>query len=71
MLLAKGKIVYFNQAKLAVDYFSGLGDFYKCPDWNNPADFFMDFLNIESIDTKDGSSQKGFKPKSKILEEFD
>ncbi len=26
MLLAKGKIVYYNKAKLAVDYFSGLGD---------------------------------------------
>lgn len=25
MMLAKGKIVYFNEAKLAVDYFSGLG----------------------------------------------
>jgi len=25
MLLAQGKIVYFNQASLAVDYFSSLG----------------------------------------------
>jgi len=50
MLLAKGKIVYFNEAKLAVNYFSTLGDKYKCPELNNPADFFIDMLNIESID---------------------
>jgi hypothetical protein len=50
MLLAKGKIVYFNEAKLAVDYFSTLGDKYQCPELNNPAEFFIDMLNIESID---------------------
>jgi ATP-binding cassette subfamily G (WHITE) protein 1 len=50
LMLAKGKIVYFNEAKLAVDYFASLGDNYKCPEWNNPADFFMDLISIESIE---------------------
>jgi len=29
MLLALGKVLYFNEARLAVDYFSGIG--FKCP----------------------------------------
>ena len=41
MLLAKGKIIFFNEARLAVDYFSGIG--YKCPELSNPADYFMVF----------------------------
>ena len=47
MLLAKGKIIYFNEASLAVDYFSGIGQ--VCPELSNPADFFMTMMSIESI----------------------
>jgi len=47
MLLARGKIIYFNEAKLAVDYFSGIGQ--VCPELSNPADFFMTMMSIESI----------------------
>jgi ABC-type multidrug transport system ATPase subunit len=47
MLLAKGKIVFFNEAKLAVDYFSSIN--YKCPEMSNPADYFMTIISIESI----------------------
>jgi ABC-2 type transporter len=53
MLLAKGKIVYFNKAKLAVDYFSSLGGQYVCPAFNNPSDFFMDIMSMDSIDDFD------------------
>ena len=53
ILMAQGRIVFFNEARLAVDYFSKLGKDYICPDWNNPADFFMDLLSIDSIDTQD------------------
>jgi len=53
LMLAKGKIVFFNEAKLAVDYFASLGERYRCPEWNNPADFFMDLISIESIDPRD------------------
>ncbi len=66
MLLAKGKIVYFNEAKLAVDYFSTLGDNFKCPEWNNPADFFMDMLNIESIEHTDENNPNGYKSRDQI-----
>ena len=70
MLLAKGKIVYFNEAKLAVDYFSSLGDNYKCPEWNNPADFFMDMLSIESIDNTDAKDPQKYKTRDQIEEEY-
>jgi ATP-binding cassette subfamily G (WHITE) protein 1 len=53
MLLAQGKIVYFNQASLAVDYFANLGKQYTCPAWNNPSDFFMDVLSLDSLEDFD------------------
>jgi ABC-type multidrug transport system ATPase subunit len=48
MLLAQGKIIYFNHANLAVDYFASLGSEYKCPELSNPADHFMTIMSIES-----------------------
>ena len=48
MLLAQGKIIYFNQASLAVDYFGTLGPQYRCPELSNPADHFMTIMSIES-----------------------
>lgn len=48
VLLAKGKIIYFNKADLAVDYFSALG--YVCPSLSNPCDYFMTMMSKESIE---------------------
>lgn len=49
MLLARGKIIYFNEARLAVNYFATqCGE--VCPDLSNPADFFMTMMSIESIE---------------------
>lgn len=48
VLLAKGKIIYFNEAKHSVDYFSNLG--YTCPDTSNPCDYFMTMMSKESIE---------------------
>lgn len=50
MLLARGKIIYFNEAKLAVNYFASID--YACPELNNPADYFMTMMSIESIETE-------------------
>jgi ABC-type multidrug transport system ATPase subunit len=36
LLIVQGKIVYFNEASLACDYFATLD--YKCPNASNPAD---------------------------------
>ena len=48
MLLALGKIIYFNEAKQAVGYFANIG--YRCPELSNPADYFMSIMSIESAD---------------------
>lgn len=48
LLMAKGKIIYFNETALSVDYFSSIG--FKCPETSNPADFFMSMMSIESIE---------------------
>jgi ATP-binding cassette, subfamily G (WHITE), eye pigment precursor transporter len=57
MLLSQGKIVYFNEARLAVDYFARFGPKFACPSWNNPADFFMDMLSLDSIETEDAAGK--------------
>ena len=51
MLLAKGRVIYFNEARFAVDYFSSIN--YKCPELSNPADYFMGIMSIESIEKPD------------------
>ena len=48
MLLAKGKIIYFNEANKAVDYFSSIK--FTCPELSNPADYFMSIMSIETIE---------------------
>mmetsp|Transcript_35036 Transcript_35036/g.47289 ORF Transcript_35036/g.47289 Transcript_35036/m.47289 type:complete len:87 (-) Transcript_35036:259-519(-) len=50
LLLAKGKIIYFNKASLAVDYFASIE--FKCPELSNPADYFMTVMSIESCEEK-------------------
>lgn len=67
MLLVQGKIIYFNEAKQAVDYFGGLGPRYACPDWDNPADFFMEMMSIESVPETDGG--KRYKTKLEMVQE--
>lgn len=56
VLLAKGKILYFNEARFSVDYFSSIG--FQCPDLSNPADFFMSMMSIESIEN-DAATETG------------
>jgi hypothetical protein len=46
MLLAQGKIIYYNEARLAVAHFDRIG--FKCPELSNPADYFMSIMSIES-----------------------
>ena len=55
MLLAKGKIIYYNEARLAVDYFTSIN--YKCPEISNPADYFMMIISIESVEPDEDVDQ--------------
>ena len=48
MLLAKGKIIYFNKASESVSYFASIK--FQCPELSNPADYFMSMMSIESIE---------------------
>jgi ABC-type multidrug transport system ATPase subunit len=71
MLLAQGKIIYFNEAKLAVDYFGTLGDKYRCPELSNPADHFMSIMSIESHEVNDDpEDDKAQKTQAEIQEEY-
>ncbi|XP_075247722.1 uncharacterized protein LOC142340861 isoform X2 [Convolutriloba macropyga] len=44
-LLSEGRCVYFGKAEAAVNFFSGLN--YKCPQYSNPADFFLTVINTD------------------------
>jgi hypothetical protein len=46
MLMCLGKIIYFNEARFAVDYFANIN--YPTPDATNPADYFMSIMSIET-----------------------
>jgi len=48
LLLARGKIIYFNEANKSVDYFNSLG--HCCPELSNPCDYFMTMMSKESIE---------------------
>jgi hypothetical protein len=48
MLLARGKVLYFNKANKSVEYFGSIG--FQCPELSNPADFFMSMMSKESIE---------------------
>ncbi len=46
ILLAKGKTVFFGTVSEAIQHFEALG--YKCPALENPADFFLSLITIDS-----------------------
>ena len=56
MLLAQGKIIYFNEARHSVAHFDKIG--YKCPELSNPADYFMSIMSIESQEVEDNEDMQ-------------
>ena len=73
MLLARGKIIYFNKASESVDYFTNIG--FKCPELSNPCDYFMSMMSIESIELEiedggEGTGGWGYDT-GKIKEEYE
>lgn len=69
MLMAKGKIIYFNKASKSEEYFESIG--YKVPEFSNPADYYMAMMSIESYDVKDSPDQNTVaKSKTVIQEEY-
>ena len=51
MLLAQGKIIYFNDKEKSIKYFTDIG--FPCPNLTNPSDYFMSIMSIESIEKDD------------------
>jgi len=64
MLLAKGKVIYYNEARLSVDYFSQIG--WKCPELSNPSDYFMAIMSIETIEQDEMDDDKGEEKREKV-----
>uniref|UniRef100_A0A7N6AZ82 ABC transporter domain-containing protein n=1 Tax=Anabas testudineus TaxID=64144 RepID=A0A7N6AZ82_ANATE len=70
-LLVHGKLVYHGPAQTALEYFSDIG--YTCEPHNNPADFFLDVINGDSISVALNSdsvsiSRRGIE--DKLVEEY-
>jgi len=51
MLLAKGKVIYFDTKDNAVPYFKSIG--FECPPLTTPSDYFMSIMSVESIEKED------------------
>ena len=45
-LLAEGRVVFFGTVEEAIEHFARLG--FACPPFENPADFFLDLLTVQS-----------------------
>ena len=67
MLMAKGSIIYLNEAKKAVGYFKQIG--YPCPSLTNPADFFMSMMSIESYGDVSGSNEEAVSKTRSLVEQ--
>lgn len=69
MLLAKGKVIYFNDANESVKYFTNIGR--PCPELTNPADYFMTIMSIEGLDAEELMKEKEYegKERDEVLEE--
>ena len=46
-LLSRGQTVYHGSANNAIEYFAAIG--YKCPDRENPTDFFLDTIAKDEL----------------------
>jgi len=56
MLMAQGKIIYFNKADKSENYFQSIG--FSVPEFSNPADYYMKIMSIESFEVEE-SNEKG------------
>ncbi len=75
MLIALGKIIYFNEASKSSDYFTKIG--YECPAMSNPADYFMTIMSPENPneditddDYEDEDAKKVLKSEAEIIKDY-
>uniref|UniRef100_A0A7N6BQ68 ABC transporter domain-containing protein n=1 Tax=Anabas testudineus TaxID=64144 RepID=A0A7N6BQ68_ANATE len=67
-LLVHGKLVYHGPAQTALEYFSDIG--YTCEPHNNPADFFLDVINGDSISVALSKMEAEGTRLDKLVEEY-
>ena len=67
MLLAAGRIIFQNSARVATKHFKSIG--YPCPPFTNPADHFMFIMSIEAYDDLDNKDQEVVKKNKTMIEE--
>lgn len=48
LLLMEGRTIYQGKARDAIDYFAKIG--YHCPEYSNPADYFIKTFSVNSKD---------------------
>ena len=56
VLLKAGKIVYMGASEHALHFFEGLG--FKCPEYENPADYFLDVITPSPADSVEDLATK-------------
>uniref|UniRef100_A0A8B9JRK0 Broad substrate specificity ATP-binding cassette transporter ABCG2 n=1 Tax=Astyanax mexicanus TaxID=7994 RepID=A0A8B9JRK0_ASTMX len=66
-LLVSGRLVYHGPAQNALDYFSNIG--YACEAHNNPADFFLDVINGDSIAFEESGDRRQ-SIEARLVEEY-
>jgi hypothetical protein len=66
MLLCRGNIIYQGHANESVQYFSNIG--FKCPDFSNPSDYFMEIMNEEGLYIEKMQEKPEIEPKDEELE---
>ena len=74
LLLGRGRAVYFGNNAEMLDYFAGIG--YRCPSWENPANYLMDTIHGDTQsyeqklqNKKDGGEGGGLESKYDHAEE--
>ncbi|KAL6067079.1 White-brown complex protein 11 [Balamuthia mandrillaris] len=50
LLMSEGKVVYFGSVAESIAYFSALN--FKCPRFQNPADYFLDLIRVDKNDAE-------------------
>lgn len=65
MLMHNGRTVYLGPATKAFNYFGDIG--YRCPQYYNPADFYIDLLNDEGRKIKPDQTPEFYKSYLAIL----
>jgi len=69
LLLGRGQTVYFGSNAQMLDYFASIG--YKCPSWENPANYLMDTIHGDSQSYEQKLAEKATEEGSALESMYD